>query len=279
MSETKRRQVGLGRQFEDLSPDDVTEALEYASTISQSKNRLQILCLLNESAQPIRDLVEQCDSSRTTVKRNIQKLIDVNWVHEDVEEGLYSLSTAGHILVDQFTDFLSNCLFAYDLGCFLEEFGQPMNVNPESLKSCTVIRPRPNDPYNLEERITTDLGNVNRIKILAPALSPTIMNRLVECIAGIDEFELVTNTSSYSRLSMQYPDFTSRLTETEDGELRIYGGDLQYGICITDQHSILLAYNTDDRLHSALEVQKSQKELVSWCQDEYETVRERSEVV
>lgn len=265
-----------GESIDVCSPgtDQVLSDIEY---LSRSHNRLKILEHLRCSAMSSTELKHQLGISRTTVRRNLIEMEEKHWIQSSATEDEYRITPPGKFLIEKFNELVKTGRMASDLGTFLRRFPVDVPSEPDCLRACRITCPESHDPHAPSRRFLELLDQTDTIKWLTPSLSLIHVQPLIERIATVDSFEIVSRPSTFEHVQSHRPALADTILEADTGQLFVSEETPEYELGFMDDTIVLVAYDGDMRRHSILEANTERENVVEWAEEQYETYRRAAE--
>ena len=254
-------------------------AIEDIEFLSSSRTRVNILKILNERGQlSNHELREQANSSRTTVQRNLESLVERGWVQNT--NRTYELTLPGETVADRFIELVETVQTENRLQPFLTWVDRSdLNLDIELLADAELLVAEPGNPWSM-------------------------INRHVECLKGMDHcrgflpftglhaseagHERVVNHGAESELvvtpeiadihfsNSAYKELTEEMVETGRSDYFVYDGELPYCLVLIDGIAQVVVADGDEP-RAMLETDS--EEVIDWAENKYESYKQQSEKV
>ena len=243
--------------------------------------RLDVLERLCRSPAHIRDLVDETDQSRSTIKRSIGELEEIALVTRG-DEGIEA-TVAGRLARDRLDSFLR----AYDdvltAEAVLDPLAPSVDIEPAVVADGEAMLATGPIPYRPLERIHDDLADATTYRALVPALEDPRSVRLLyeHVITDGNRAELVVAPAVFESLRQEFPRRLAAMAEGKGfsvlvGSVPPYGlglleDDRATGSTSSAETVHLVVLNESGGVHGALVNESASAS--SWADARYEAAR------
>ena len=193
--------------------------------------RKDVLDRLCRSPAHIRDLVDDLEQSRSTVKRAVNELESIDLVERG--DGGIEATVAGRLAREQLETLLSTFDDVRRANSVLEPLPSEADIDPAVVAGSEAIRAANPTPYRALERIHDDLSDASRYRALVTTLyDPRHVGLLYEqVVTAGNPVELVVSPAVFRTLRAEFPRRTAAMAEEERfsvfvGAVPPYGLDL-----------------------------------------------------
>jgi predicted transcriptional regulator len=220
------------------------DEIETVEFLARSKTRLTILQELSETDRLTRaEFRQRLDTSRTTVQRNLEALVDHGLVTHDGRH--YSLTAGSDHVLDRFVDLLETVTEVQDLQPFLEWVDtEELDFEVSHLSQADLFTPRAGDPYAMINRHVDRLDEGHEIRALLPftGLHATEVahERILDHRAHGELVVVPTIVDTY-RTQPEYRELFEDLAGHPRFDLFEYDGPLPFSISLVDETVQLIA--------------------------------------
>lgn len=244
--------------------------------LCNSPQRLRILDVLDSAQMDVRDLMAALDSPRSTVQRNLTVLQERRWIEETCSG--YTATTAGRLLHEELMSTIETADTIECMAPFFEAADAPSGVDVRQLNDPLVTTPESDHPHLPRKRLMTIFGEADLVQGFLPVVSHLSVehSRRVDSDT-VPECEYVLSSGAFDALRQQSANGGADGDETDPPahiDVRVYDGDLPYGLFVSDNALALAAYNEVSRIEAVVE--STSKETVEWGKRMYETYRDQS---
>lgn len=255
------------------APTDPVADLRF---LAGSAARREILRTLAAETLQKRELWDDTGMARTTVYQNVEQLRDRGWIERTA--GGYTTTWFGTIVVDEFLRYESRLECAGTLGPFLANVDVDA-VDLDVLEDATVITAQPHDPNAPTNRTLEVLSGVDTFRVVQPYMLPTF----VECAhvgvtEGDCEFAATLSGDNVDWLADEHAEELRTFVRNDAATLHRYDGDLPFGLVLTDETLMLLAYDEDSGSLCTL-VETEAAEALAWGRERYESYTDAATLV
>jgi predicted transcriptional regulator len=250
--------------------DDFCEAIE---CLCNSPQRLKILDTLDGTRMDVREVMEALDSPRSTVQRNLSVLKERDWI-ETAGSG-YTTTTVGGLLRSEFVGMGETVTKIERMALFLNTVDAPAEVDVDQLSNVLVTTPEPTRPHSPRKRLLRIFNEVNCVRGLLPVVSSLSVEGAHRADAGSEpNGEYVISSVAFDALHDQYAGEGVEMDPPAHIDVRVYDGDLPYGLFVSDDALALAAYDEFGRIQVLVE--STSETTVEWGERVYEAYRRQS---
>ena len=250
---------------------------EIIECLCNSPQRIKILDALGDARMDVREVMEALDSPRSTVQRNLSVLEEQGWV-ERTGSG-YTATTVGELLCTEFVEMGETATKIERMAPFLNTVDAPGEVAVDRLSDVLVTTPEPTRPYSPRKRLLQIFEEeVDCVQGLLPVVSSLSVEEARRADAdGEPNGEYVISLAAFDALHDQYAgegvdgpeiDLPARI------DVRVYDGDLPYGLFVSDDALALAAYDELGRMQALID--STDVTTIEWGERVYEAYRRQS---
>lgn len=246
-------------------------ATEQVAFLASSPIRSRILRELRDQRLIERDLRDALDEPRSTVHRNVEKLVERGWI-ESRRDG-YRTTWFGAAVLEEFERTVGNVERARKLRPFFDHV--PVEaVDLDALGDVEVTAPRPNRPLAAIDRVQEWFTDPDSIRGFTPYLVPRFADGAHDCVFD-DEYdvEVVVANVAAEALVGEYGARLREIIHEEWVSLYRHAGDLPYALLFADDGVLLGAFDADGVPRTVVETDHG--EAIEWAEATYR--RHRSE--
>lgn len=249
---------------------DIHESIE---CLCDSPHRLRILDVLDGDRMDVRDLIVKLDSPRSTVQRNLSVLEEQGWI-EPTTSG-YMTTAIGTVLYEEFATLNETVETAHRIAPFFEAVDLPPEIDVRAMIDALVTTPRPGRPNAPTKRLFDAFDGSDVVRGFLPVVSCLVAELFGHEDRDIVEHEYIVPDDVFDTLNGRAPD--ERTDEFENSvhvELRLYDGNIPYGLFVSERRLVLAAYDGIGRLQALVE--STNEAAVEWGERTYDTYRRQS---
>lgn len=253
-------------------------AVEEINLLTQSPVRVRILKLLHEQGElDRRELTEQFDVSRVTVKRNLDALEQQGWIANS-RPG-YGITPLGEIVVEEFYPAIDTFKLNQTLRPFLQWFPEDdLEFDVRALADAKVVVSDSSNPYAPVNRHLEVMQSADRFRCLLPAVALQPMMAARDCVIEYDQEQEVVfgaNVASTLEEEPEYEEVIDELAELDNCRLLVARSELSYylGLC---EECVQIGVEDDDGVPKAL-VETEAEEVREWAEGTYQDYLIRAE--
>jgi predicted transcriptional regulator len=250
-----------------------TDFLEF---LGGSRSRVIILSELEQNGSLNRsDFNKILDTSRTTITRNLDALIDRDLVER--QNRTYRLTHNGKFVASELMDLVGAVQATQKLKPILQQIPpSELEFEPQQLADGTVTVSSPADPYAPVNKHIERLESADRVKCLLPVMGINSMKAAERRIHDHGaEHELVVDTSIAERFrsNPEYNESVERLLATGRLSVYVFDGPIPYYLGILDD-TIQIGVSDEGIPQALLEIQSD--EIGKQAKEVYDTYRNES---
>jgi predicted transcriptional regulator len=253
--------------------DDSRETIE---CLCNSPQRLEILDALDGARMDVRGVMAALDSPRSTVQRNLSVLEERGWV-ERAGSG-YTTTTVGELLRAEFVGMGETAIKIERMAPFLNMVDAPAEVAVDQLSGVFVTTPEPTRPHSPRKRLLAIFEKVDCVRGFLPVVSSLSVEEARHADAGSEpNGEYVISSAAFDALHDQYAGEGVEGAEIDPSahiDVRVYDGNLPYGLFVSDDALALAAYDEFGRIQVL--VDSINEATIEWGERVYEAYRRQS---
>ena len=256
-------------------PDDTGELIGDVEFLTRSHSRVRVLDMLRAADHLDKHaIVDRLEVSRTTVKRNLDSLVERGWVRE--EDGEYAITAPGELIAEDFRGLLQSIRTAERLAPVMKWMpAASFDFDLRDLADARITLSEPNDPYAPVDRYIETIETADNYRALLPAVARPAIEELHErVLAGEAAGELVfgravARTVEANARSAQR---CEEMAGTGRMSVAVYDGTLPYYLGLVDD-TVQIGVEDDGGMQRAL-VESAAPSVCRWASDTYEAYRE-----
>lgn len=173
----------------------MADGTEMASDLIRSRVRIEILDRLQTGEATRYTLRDDLDCARTTVDRNLDRLVEAGWIVET--EGEYAITTAGELVLERAQAFVETVSVASRLQPILRWLPrEELDVDVRHFADATVTVADEGQPIAMVDRHTRAVKRASNARMVLPVVSPQGLQAQYEHndVAELDVEIVVTPT-------------------------------------------------------------------------------------
>jgi predicted transcriptional regulator len=241
-----------------------TDFLEF---LGGSRCRVIILSELEENGSLNRsDFNKILDTSRTTITRNLDALIDRDLVER--QNRTYRLTHNGKFVASELMDLVEAVQATEKLKPILEQIPpSEFEFEPQQLADGTVTVSNPTDPYAPVNKHIERLESADRVKCLLPMMGLNSMKAAERRIldhGATHELVVDSNVAETFRSDPEYTEPLNRLLETDRLTVYVFAGNIPYYLGILDD-TVQIGVSNQGVPQALLETQSNEVNEKAQC--------------
>jgi predicted transcriptional regulator len=251
------------------------EAFEELQFLVRSPSRLRILRELSDDpGLDRRELGDRLDVSRTTVSRNVERLVEREWV--EVDRGTYRATPCGELVATELADVLRAVDRARQVRPFFEWVStESFDLDCRALRDADVVVSTPGNPYAPVDRHVDRLSNARRCRCVLPVTGRRALETAEEAAKnGGTELQMVVApevASSFENDDRLAPVFEA--LRSHDGvEVFVTDAAVPYYLGLVDG-VVQVGVGDDDGVPRAL-LESDDESVQTWAAETYRRYRE-----
>lgn len=259
---------GVQGTYESRSPIDRQSIITTVGWVSRSETRVQILVLLTEGARDLMDLENALTVHRTTLRRNLQKLVERDLIRECAATKTYRLTQIGEVFIDAIKELVDTVERKYGLAAYIDKFPQSLPVDSQCSSTCQVTVPETGQPYAPMFRLNSLLSTATTVSMYIPVFDLTTARMIATQMEETTEIKIIVDEKAVDDLQYDQRSILNSIDTHESGSLHLVTEGPQYGILLLENSVVLATYDENNRVLSLLE--SSDTELSDWVEARYQ---------
>jgi predicted transcriptional regulator len=234
-----------------------------------------MLDALDGTRMDVREVMEALDSPRSTAQRNLSILEERGWV-ETAGSG-YTTTIVGKLLRAEFLGMGETAAKIERMAPFLNTADEPAEVAVDQLSDVLVTTPEPTRPHSPRKRLLAIFEEADCVRGFLPVVSSLSVEKSRRADASSEpNDEYVISSAAFDALHDQY---VKNVDGTEIDppvhiDVRVYDGDLPYGLFVSDGALAIAAYDEFGRIQVL--VDSTSETTSEWGERMYEAYRRQS---
>lgn len=243
-----------------MSSEGGDSVVDLLGIITGTPHRCSILRETSNETKNLRTLSEDLGVPRTTLKHNLEKLIEHDLV-ENTLDNEYRPTTKGDIVLGGIEAYEDHVRAGFKLQPFFSCVPRDsLGVDQTALKDAEIIVTRRAKPHAPAERLANRLRNGSSVQGFLPALPPLSEPELEEFLIR-DSTDLVLASCAYELLEEELPNLVTKI----DGTVGTTSDGPPFGIVMIDDQDVLLeGVDRNNKPHALVETDDS--ECYAWAQ-------------
>lgn len=259
----------------------VQEPISEIKFLANTQNRYRILDKLHSSELDSDGLKQSLKIPQTTLRRNLLELEEKNWIQSSPQEGTYQLTPAGKLVINYFNEMLEQILRAKRVGEFYSRLPKSVPLSDECLHSCTITTAESYDPYNPVAKLIDVFESSTNFRGYAPLMNPRCMEKFSRHAPKEEghqnaKFEFITTPRMINILQEKHSSPIGVVPDDCSKQLFVLEDLPRVGICKADNLLVAFVYDSTQRIHSLIEIDKEYSDTHDWAEQQYTQYREMS---
>lgn len=230
------------------------ERIEEVEFLARSEIRVRVLNRVAAVGTATRrELRDDLDASRTTVKRNLDALVERGWLRNTGRK--YTITPCGEYIATEFGELVEAIRIVRELEPFMEWVeANDFAFDLGELVDAEIVVANGGDPYAPVNKHVETLQTADEVRALLPSVGHEAMKVSVERIREADpEYEMVVEPDCAETLQTdpQYAPLLDVAITAGAVELFLYEGEFPYYLGILDS-TVQIGAEDDDGIPRAL---------------------------
>lgn len=251
--------------------DGTNESIEDIEFLTRSHSRVRILDMLRAADHLEKHAItDRLGVSRTTVKRNLDSLVERGWVSE--RGGTYAITGPGTLIADDFDALVGSIRTAKRLAPVTKWAPETaFGFDLRELADARITLSEPNDPYAPLDRHVDTIETADSVRALLPAIARPAIEALYDRLSAdgaTGELVLGRAVASTVESNARYARLCEGLLETGRMSIVVSDGTVPYYLGLVDD-TVQIGVEDDDGMQRAL-VESTAPAVHRWATDTYE---------
>ena len=250
--------------------------LDALNFLTGSAVRWRLLVALAEEPRDFGTLREDLDVPQSTLNRNLTKLAEEGWVRERSDR-TYRLTSLGAFFVEQFSPMEDVMTVVDRLSAYPDSFPiEEWEFDISRLADAEYVSAAPNEPYAVINRVRAVFEGSSKLHGINPHYNPAYIDVTVR-VARRPEGEVVGLTPAHQMdPAVRDESFdVSAFPDDADVEFRVWDGDIDYGLAVVDDDTVLFTGDHEGGMPGVL-FETTDPEVVEWAREEFDRIYEKS---
>jgi len=236
-----------------------------------SPQRVTLLEVLSGAEIDLRSLVDELNSPRTTVQRNVSLLERHGWIER--RSGGYATTQIGQSLLDVFTETLESIDRLNTLSPFFDVVDSPLHLDIGEFDKPSVTVPDHGRPHLPMNRLVKTLDTAVYRRGFLPVVSQMLVQHVGQAdVLDLTDSEVILSRETVGALLERQP--TDEERATKGVEIIVYEDELPYGSLIFEDRLLLAGYDDMGRIQALVE--SDSPRAIEWANGVYEKYRRES---
>jgi predicted transcriptional regulator len=236
--------------------------------LARSRTRVDILEELREEDVSAPALRERLDLPRTTLRRNLVELEERNWVIERTGENEFSITPAGELALEAFSQVATDVETANAVGSFLEHLPTTPPGDHDEFRACSITCSTSHSPHAPVSRVGTLVAESSRVELIVPIVSPLYVEMLTDRELVADSIRVTTSAETVDRVRRQHPEQYEAFTDSPGWELHAVEETPAFAVGRADEVRLAGTFTDDMRVDTVLEAPPDTT-LAAWIDQQY----------
>lgn len=255
------------------------DAIQEIEFLARSSSRVAILRELTNSPKLTRDdLRTRVDSSRTTVQRNLESLVDQGLASNSYQ--WYSLTPRGRYIAESFFEFVESTAVFNRLQPVLQWIDyEDLDLELSHLRDATMVVPEDGDPYRMINRHVEVISEAERafglLQFTGLHATETAASEVIERGATV-EIVAAPEVADTHLTDPRYRKLNDAAAETGRWKIYEYPGEIPFCLTVLDDVvQLVVAEEGDPR---GL-IETNSDEVRSWATETFEAYKSEAALV
>jgi predicted transcriptional regulator len=250
--------------------------LDALNFLTGSAVRWQLLVALAEEPRDFGTLRDDLDVPQSTLNRNLTKLAEEGWVRERTDRA-YRLTSLGSFFVEQFSPMQDVMTVVDRLSEYPDSFPvEEWDFDVSRLADAEYISAAPNEPYAVINRVRAVFEGGSKLHGINPHYNPAYIDVTVRVASKPDGEVVGLSPAHQMDPAVQDESFDANaFPEDADVEFRVWEGDIDYGLAVVDDETVLFTGDHEGGMPGVL-FETTDPAIVDWARGEFDRIYEAS---
>lgn len=250
---------------------------EWVEYLARSDTRYEILEAVRGGRTTKREIESAIGTSRSTVTRSLDRMIEFGWVEESAME--YRLTALGEHLLDAFAGLHE----AADVGAHLEPLLQRVSptafdIDLSHLADARVTEATPAEPLAPIDRVTTIRADSGTVRELSSVVASDSAAQVVRRAAASDTDHEIVLTADLVESLTNGSDYGDAFEAARGAvDFYVYDGSFPYLLTLLDDRVAFGVVNEDDT--PAALVESTDERVYEWAEETYRSYRDAADPI
>lgn len=249
---------------------------ELLNHVARTPVRIEILSILTDGTLDLRDLSDCLESPRTTVRHNLQEMVEANLIEETIDNEFRS-TPLGRVVLDALTAFSDHVETALELEpLFSCVPPSEFDFDIRGLSAVTVTEATRAKPYAPHQRLTALIEDAAKVSGYIPT-NPHLVNRTDAPIfqAADSDISLYVPEDIADTLQAEHETKLKKLVQRGPLDIGVLAGaKIDYGVALIDDRVVILGLDEHDKPHVLVET--TDKTVQKWASKRIDSLRTRA---
>ena len=249
---------------------------ELLNHVARTPVRIEILSILADETLDLRDLSDRLGSPRTTIRHNLQEMIEANLIEETIDNEFRS-TPLGSVVLDALTAFSDHVETALKLEpLFSCVPPSEFDFDIRSLSAVTVTEVTRAKPYAPHQRLTALIEDATSVSGYIPT-NPHLVNRTDAPIfqPADSDISLYVPEDIADTLQAEHETKLKKLVQRGPLDIGVLAGaKIDYGVALIDDRVVILGLDEHDKPHVLVET--TDETVQKWASKRIDSLRTRA---
>lgn len=253
--------------------------IEAINFLTGSVARWQILTAVAAEPRTFRQLREDLDVPQSTLNRNLTKLEERGWVREQPDR-THELTSLGTFFVERLRPLEDVLIVVEQMAEYPDAFPlQEFGFNLALLAEADWRVAGENEPYRIINRVRAVFEGATTVRGITPHYNPAYID-VSERLAQRDGGRVVGMVPDHQLDAAIEDDHfdLGQFGEQASVEFRVWDGDIDYGIAIIDEETVIYTGEHQGGMPSIM-FETDNEAVVTWTKTKFEEIQDRSKKI
>lgn len=243
--------------------------------LARSTQRVRILEALHCESHDLRDLRDEVDIPRSTLRDNLDRMLELGWI-EEIERRAYRTTTLGCIAIEIFDEHQTLMETAERLAPFLERVPrEDVDIDLRHLSEAEVVPPEPGRPYAPDEYFVELLEGSHELRGFSPVVGRITVDAIKRRVEAEQlRIDIVVTTDVLEALESAFEREYREVLDAGCAKLWLYGGEVPYALALVDDTVVLRAIDDSGIPHTLVETDNEAAYM--WAEQAFEAYRDEA---
>lgn len=207
------------------------------------QRRQDILRILETRPREKRTLIDETDSSRTTITRALESLEQAEIV--TYSDGKWRLTLAGRYVLETYEECHEHFEELFGEGCLATELPYDSNLERELFEGAEIERPELPDPHAPLHQLENLLQNAEYVHGLSPVVFSIHPKILQQTKRGRLRSDIKLYEEAWKHLNESYRSLVEDLKSNSEFSIEVVPSKFEYSLVVLDGESVWIGVHND----------------------------------
>lgn len=143
----------------------------------------------------------------------------------------------------------------------------------QTLCNCNITYCDAQNPYAPMQRFLTLVREAETVRSFTPVFDPIYVEMFEHPISDDHEIEIIGSQDAFKTIQSDYTSSLETALQAESVQLLVSDDVPRFGITLLDDIAGIAVYDRNMRVHSLLEANTGQQQVIEWAEQQYDTLK------